>query len=461
MHLLVRETRTLDEAAAAVDPGLSSAELVFLSFSDSDLGAWSAAWQEGKQDAGLPSLRLASLAGLRHPMSVDLLVEQVIAKARCVVIRLLGGLDYWRYGVEEVAALCRSQGIALAVLPGDGPDDPRLADFSTVSPARRIRLDGFLREGGPRNAACALRLAAHLAGSCDDEGAEPEPLAEAGLFALPGLDPAHGPLAVIVFYRSHLLCGDTEPVTALAAALRARGLGVRAIYVSSLKQPDAAAYVEELLLAWRPAVVLSATAFSARRGAARGSPLDRAGVPVLQLVLAVGGRSGWADSARGLSQTDLAMQVVLPELDGRLLATAVSFKAAEPAVGALEFARTLNRADPALVELAADRAAGWAGLAAAARADRRVGVILSDYPGIGGQVAHAVGLDGFASLRAILGPAAGCWIRGATSAGRLDRGALPRRARAVPFAGALRRAAGEPAGPRQPGARRGLGRSRR
>jgi cobaltochelatase CobN len=88
----------LDEAEAAVDLGQSRADLVFLSFSDSDLGALAATWSA--QGEAAPSLRLANLSRLRHPMSVDLYVEQVIAGARCVVIRLLGGLDYWRYGAE-------------------------------------------------------------------------------------------------------------------------------------------------------------------------------------------------------------------------------------------------------------------------------------------------------------------------------------------------------------------------
>ena len=80
-------------------------------------------------------------------MSVDLLIEQVVAPARCVVIRLLGGLDYWRYGVEEVAAHCRTQGIALLLLPGCERRDPRLAEWSTVSPAHWERMDGFLPPG--------------------------------------------------------------------------------------------------------------------------------------------------------------------------------------------------------------------------------------------------------------------------------------------------------------------------
>jgi cobaltochelatase CobN len=39
-------------------------------------------------------------------------------------------------------------------------------------------------------------------------------------------------------------------------------------------------------------------------------------------------RDGWAENARGLNPSDLAMHVVLPELDGRILAGAISFKQA-------------------------------------------------------------------------------------------------------------------------------------
>ena len=404
MHLLVRESRTLDDAEAAYDPGPSHAPLLLLSFSDSDLGAWS---QAAKQIDITQSIRLESLARLRHPMSVDLLVEQVVAPARCVVIRLLGGIDYWRYGVEEVAAHCRAHGIPLLLLPGCERRDPRLAEWSTVDPAAWARMDGFLRQGGPRNVACALALAAHLAGLGADDGAAPEPLPEAGEFALPGLQRPglrqhEAPLAVILFYRSHLTSGDTYAVQALAEALQARGLSVRALFASSLKQPEAAFVVEERLLAWRPAVILSATAFSAKDAASGASPLDRAEVPVLQVVLAVGAREAWLASSRGLSQTDLAMQVVLPELDGRLLTGAISFKS-QAGGDQGPAARTINRPDADGVALAADRAAGWARLGASHPGERRVAIVLSDYPGIGGQQGHAVGLDSFASLRSILG----------------------------------------------------------
>jgi cobaltochelatase CobN len=390
MHLLVRETRSLDEAAPAVDLGHGPADIVILSFSDADLGALASGGSR------VPTMALASLARLRHPLSVDLYLEQTVAHARCVVIRLLGGLDYWRYGAEEAAALCRARGIPLALLPGDGGDDPALAALSTVPPAAYARLDLCFRHGGAANMARVLALAAHLAGLGPDDGAVPTPMPQHGVDSL---DLTGAPLAVIVFYRSHLLSGDVAPVAALAAALRARGLAVGTIFAGSLKTLETAAYVARTLAAWRPAVVLNATGFSARM--AEASPLDAAGVPVLQLVLAGSSREAWQASSRGLSPADLAMQVVLPELDGRLLTGAISFKAETQPDPALRYARTLHQPDPDGIALAADRAAAWARLAGAPRAERRVAIILSDYPAVGGQRGHAVGLDSFASLTAI------------------------------------------------------------
>jgi len=397
MHLLAREIRTVDEDATAEDLGQTPADVVVLSFSDADLGALASAWQTMDPP---PALRLASLARLRHPMSVDLYIEQVVSQARCLVVRLLGGLDYWRYGAEELAALCRSRGIAFALLPGDGSGDPRLTEMSTVAPQALARMDACFRHGGPDNARRLLALADHLAGKGADEGGEAEPVPQYGAHELDREDDK--PLAAIVFYRSHLLSGDTAPVDALRAASRARGMRTGTLYVASLKTPECAAFAAETLRSWRPAVVLNATGFSARCDD-DGSPLDAAGVPVLQVVLAGSSREAWLASSRGLSQADLAMQVVLPELDGRLLTGAVSFKTQDEPVPGLEFTRTVHRPDPEGVALAADRAAGWARLAGTPRERRRLAIVLSDYPGIGGQRGHAVGLDSFASLATILG----------------------------------------------------------
>lgn len=405
MHLLVRETHGLDDAAEAADLPFSPAPLLLLSFSDSDLGAVAAAWQ-GMAAANRPGLRLAPLRRLTHPMSVDLLTDGIAARARCIVVRLLGGLEYWRYGAEELAALCRRDGIALALLPGDGRDDAALRALSTVPDAAWARLEALFAAGGPENAVRALGTMAALAGLRPVDERPVVPVPGWGEYALdiPPRNDGTG-LAALVFYRSHLLAGDTAPVHALADALRERGLSVRALYADSLKSPDTARGIAATLRAWAPQVVVSLTAFSARQE--DGSPLDAPGAPVLQALLSGASEDAWARSAHGVSQSDLAMQVALPELDGRLLTTAIAFKDADAPVPGLEFARTILRPSPDGIALAADRAAGWARLAALPRAQRRIAILLPDYPGAArgeasGQEGHAVGLDAWASLAAIL-----------------------------------------------------------
>jgi len=158
MHIARIETRSLDETAEANDLGQSAAELVFLSFTDSDLAAFASAYARWPEPR--PSLRLANLAALKHPYSVDLYLEKVCAGARFVLVRLLGGMDYWRYGVEELAALAKAKGIALALVPGDRFDDARLAEASTLDAQARARLWRYFEEGGPENMAACLAFVA-------------------------------------------------------------------------------------------------------------------------------------------------------------------------------------------------------------------------------------------------------------------------------------------------------------
>ena len=389
MHLLFREAHSLDEIDVAVDLGQSPAEMVFLSFADTDLAAATVACRE--MGAALPSLRLANIGKLRHPLSVDVYVEEVIARSRIVVARLLGGLDFWRYGIEEIARACAEQNILLALVPGDGRPDPRLAELSTVPPADLERLDRCFAEGGAHNVGLALGRMAHLAGLGPAPRARIRPVPPFGEHALAPDPESCTATAVVLFYRAYLLAGDVAPLNELAAQLAKRGIRTVGLYVGTLKDADTAAWVEARLRAVGPDIVLNATAFSARRND-EGSPLDAAGVPVLQLMLAGSSRDAWAESARGLSQSDLAMQIVLPELDGRLSTTAISFKSEDAREDRLEYARTSHRPDAHGIALAAGQAARWIRLAQRSHGARRIGMVLSDYPAAG-QLAHAIGLD--------------------------------------------------------------------
>src|ERR1700758_1014669 len=149
MHLLTTTAAMLDDLIVPVDLAQPPGDIAVLSFADSDLTALAAAWRTDR--ATLPSVRLTHLRDLRHPMSVDLWIDRVGWHAKVIVVRLLGGLDWWRYGVERLASLARERRIVLEVLPGEDRDDPRLVEASTLPAHELERLLRFFRESGRAN----------------------------------------------------------------------------------------------------------------------------------------------------------------------------------------------------------------------------------------------------------------------------------------------------------------------
>jgi cobaltochelatase CobN len=409
MHLLTTSSTNLDEIVEAVDLGQTPGDIAVLSFADSDLAALAAAWEAER--ANLPSVRLAHLRDLRHPMSVDLWIDRVGAHAKVIVVRLLGGLDWWKYGIERLSALARERGIALAVLPGEDRDDNRLAAASTLPRQELEALLRFFREGGRDNLRALLRQLAHHAGR-DLELHEPQPAPRLAGY-LPGegavdldrlmasLQAGH-PVVPIVFYRALLLADDTAPVDALCAALAARGLAPAALFVTSLKDREASAFLRQALERLKPALIVTMTAFAAGGGTDEPAPLNAPGVPVFQVVSAITKRAAWRDSTRGLGAADLAMHVVLPELDGRVLAGVIAFKDPLPPQAGLAFSAFASRPEPNRVAMVANRIAALILLQALPASERRVAVLMPDYPGAPGRTGYAVGLDVPASVIALL-----------------------------------------------------------
>lgn len=409
MHVIFRESHGLDQTETPTDLGQSPADLVVLSFSDSDLGAFAKGWHRGKgPDGGLPSLRLANLVALKHPLSVDTYVEQTLAGAKGILIRLIGGVPYWTYGLCQLHALAEQTGIALAVLPADGREDPRLDDYSTLPKSTLRRLAQLCDTGGDVAAQAALAEMALAAGLCassvlgskilPDMGAWSP---ELGAFALDDMERGTGPRILITFYRSYLVAADTAPIEALISELEGQGYDVLALFAPSLKAPGAAGWLRDRIAEFAPDAVINATSFSGR-GVDGRSALDAGGVPVFQVAMSTARRRDWASSDRGLSPSDMAMHVVLPEVDGRLMGGVVSFKEPGKRDPLLEYSRFGHAADPERIRAVVSRVSGWLRMARSPAARRRPALVLSTYPGKDWNMGHAVGLDAPASAQAIL-----------------------------------------------------------
>ena len=405
MHLLAAAAGSVDEGQEPVDLGQSPADIVFISAADTELAALATARSEMAQP---PELRLASMMHLQHPMSVDLHIDACASKAKLVVARVLGGASYWKYGFEQYAARLADAGVAFAALPGDDKPDPDLRLFSTISDQDYDALWAYLVEGGPKNAVNFLSYCQFVIAQAPAPQAA-EPLLRAGVYwpgdGISDLSAAQAhwtqdaPIVPVIFYRALVQGAGLNPINRMVKALRLAGLNPLPIFVASLKDPISVATLDQLFQAAPPAVILNCTSFAVGNPHGDSSPnnpltaVSARQAPVLQVVLAASTESSWEEGLNGLSARDIAMNVALPEVDGRILSRAISFKGEAFFDEATECPIATYKARGDRVTFVAALAANWASLRRTAPAQRQVALILANYPNKDGRLANGVGLD--------------------------------------------------------------------
>ena len=397
MHLKLDSSGSIDDGDVARDLGQASADIVVLSAADSDLAAFGAAHATLPGD--FPSVRLTNLLALGHPASVDLYVERTLRDAKIILLRMLGGESYWPHGVESLRSDALRRGALLACIPGELSWDAGLAARGTLNAGDTHALWRYCTEGGVENAELALRFAAHLIG----RGSLPSParpMPSAGFWrGEPEMDGR--PNAVVIFYRALVAGGDTAAIDALRDALDARGLNAVCLYVTSLKDERSAAFLRAALAAHPPDIIINATAFATATAHDDAGVLSVSGCPILQVAQAGISRASWESSTRGLMPRDLAMHVVLPEVDGRIFAHAIAFK--ERGETDSGFAPTTFRPVDDRIAASAELARAWVRLRRTPSPERRVAIVLANYPSRDGRLANGVGLDTPQSLIDVLG----------------------------------------------------------
>lgn len=402
MHLLLAQKGAINEGDEAVDLGQAPADVVFLSAADTEIASLAAAY--AAQSRPSFSLRLANLMQLSHPMSVDVYCENTLAKSKLVIVRVLGGAGYWPYGLEKLHATARENKTKLIVLPGDDKPDLGVERFCTVLPEHCAKVWDYLVQGGPDNVAKLLDYSQHLLdGSNVPPGALP--LLKAGIWwpdkgicELDGVQEnwrRNAPVVAINFYRALVQSGGLEPIAALVEALGKRGLNALPVFISSLKDPVSVATLSGIFNEAKPSVVLNATGFavSSPGGEFASTVLDETGAVVLQVILAAGSLENWQASNQGLSSRDLAMNVALPEVDGRVLARAIAFKDASNFDAQVQANIVTHKSVADRIDLVADLAANWAKLRGTPSNERKVALVLANYPNRDGRLGNGVGLD--------------------------------------------------------------------
>jgi cobaltochelatase CobN len=206
----------------------------------------------------------------------------------------------------------------------------------------------------------------------------------------------------ILFYRAHYLAGNTKPIDALCSALLKRNLSPLPIFVSSLK--DIELQFELLSLLKNAQIILNTTSFSlANLGDDKITNFwQQLNLPVLQVIFSSSTEEQWQSSFQGLTPRDVAMNVALPEVDGRIITRAISFKSVEKWHNSLETDVIIYQPNEARINFVADLTANYLCLKNTPKSERKIAIILANYPNKNARLANGVGLDTPASCINIL-----------------------------------------------------------
>lgn len=350
-----------------------------------------------------PSIRAVNLLQLQQQLSIDTYADTVLSKAQVIILRLLGGRSYWSYGLEVVKEIVETNKAKLIVLPGDNQPDPELISHSTVSLAQVNQLWRYFIEGGRENLANGLKYISDIAFKTNYQPPTPQTIPLIGVYQdfATNITRINNSVAIL-FYRSHYLAGNLLAIDALYQALIERNINPISLFIASLRDPE----VQPQLLTYLANIqlILNTTSFSLNKISETMSTnyWEKINIPILQVILSSSTESQWQNSFQGLNPIDMGINVALPEVDGRIISRAISFKSVETWHPQLETEVVIHNPQIDRVKFVADLTLNWLKLKQTEVNERKIALILANYPNRNGRIANGVGLDTPASCLKIL-----------------------------------------------------------
>lgn len=335
-----------------------------------------------------------------NPTRIDVAEElpALIEGASVAVVRLLGGKRAW----EDGLAALKASGIPTVLLGGESVPDAELMAESSVPAGVVAEALRYLVEGGPGNLVELSRFLSDTVLLTGVGFAEPEKMPEWGVHGTRAYVEGR-PTVGVLFYRAHELSGNTAFVDVLCDRIEAQGANALAVYVGSLRGAEPALYETLGRADALIATVLAAGGTTASQASAGGDEeawdigaLADLNVPVLQGLCLTSSKAAWEASDAALSPMDAAMQVAIPEFDGRLITVPFSFKEQGPDDVPVYVA------DPERASRVAGIAVRHARLKHKPNAEKKLALVFTAYPTKHSRVGNAVGLDTPASAVRVL-----------------------------------------------------------
>ncbi|MEW7279033.1 cobaltochelatase subunit CobN [Aquimarina sp. 2201CG1-2-11] len=382
-------------------------DIVFLSAGDTEIHTINEAYKELHKAEGdtLPSLRMTNLVYLKQELTIDTYLEEVLEKAKVIVCSMLGGLSYYKYLVESLVTLQERVGNTVLFLPAHEPDFELMklssAEIQIVHQSRQ-----YLQEGGKENAIAFLNYLRNTFFDTNIDIAPAQSIADVFLYTidagmvtqemLASSLNSDKPNVVLLAYRTHYLADNMSPLQAMSEALNARKMNAFVVFASNLRDAKLLEQVERLMTNTGKRTIhtiINTTGFTIKPMDGSEFIFEKIKVPVLQAIFSTANKEVWEEGLFGLPPTDIAMNIALPEIDGRIIGRAVSFKKEVEKDDLTDSSILKYEAHIPACEFMAELAQRWATLQYKKNSEKKVAVILPNYPNKDSRLANGVGLD--------------------------------------------------------------------
>lgn len=346
-----------------------------------------------------------------------------LEQTKLVILRILGGKKAHPYAFERIEAHCDAHHVPLLAWPGDHEHYAELDEATNVPATLSQQAMTYAVYGGIENFVQMLRFVSDTWLDTRYGFEKPAALPWSGIYGKELLQPlrpdewrarwddalrAKRPVVGVLFYRAHWMSRNVAFIDDLCAELERQGAIPLPVFAQTLKedarQPADASF-DALLRGEDGRLIVDALivtmSFAVHSRESDVCPPSRDGkslletfdVPIFQALISFNSQTQWQRSDAGLTPLDTAMNVALPEFDGRIVTVPFCFKETDLEDPVLRTSVRRYCARPDRTEFLARLAVRWTRLKRTPNPAKRIAFVFNNSPSKNSRIGNGVGLD--------------------------------------------------------------------
>lgn len=385
------------------------ADFIFITSVKADLNVLASLLLEEEFSSLKNNLRALEITNLNSSFQIDNYLLKTVNYAKVVVLRLFGDKGTWSYGIEQLKIWQAAKNNRnLLILSGTFDQELSLCELSSINTNTALNISKLLRAGGLENYRKFLNCLSFIQ---DKEILIPDEFINVTNYPDPYLYDwkiENGERIGIISYKSLFLANEIELNEKLNIQLRKSGLSPKTVFISTLKDHNIQKKLIKIFKKEDVKLIITTTSFSSSQ-INNNELIDNSTnifatlkIPILQLLSSNMSRKNWMESSIGMNSSDLLMQVITPEFDGRITTRPSAFKEIISIDNTLYSEITSYKADKTGIEWISKLATNYVRLQKLNNFEKRICLVISNYPVKNGRIGNGVGLNTPSSIINIL-----------------------------------------------------------